>query len=176
MIETIYIEEAILQHPRVIEMLRVFRKPEKDYLWPVWWSFQSQSTKFSTAKTKTGLNPGGKIQTFCHGCPLRLWYWGKKKLLFFTHAQLFVRFAGTVFYKVCINQPIMCCLSIMKIFRMKSNNGVSKLRLKMFISSPAMIAIAWLWSRVTQFAEKFLPFFEKIPNAWLELRTRKHPG
>jgi len=29
MIETIYIEEAILQHPRVIEIIRVFRKQEK---------------------------------------------------------------------------------------------------------------------------------------------------
>jgi len=28
MIETIYIEENILQHPRVIDIVAVFRKPE----------------------------------------------------------------------------------------------------------------------------------------------------
>ena len=91
MIETIYIEENILQHPRVIEIVARFPQARTITCGRYGEVFNPKAQNFRLQKLKPALILAEKYKHFALEVPDRLWHWGKTKLLFFAHAQLFIR-------------------------------------------------------------------------------------
>ena len=86
MIETIYIEENILQHPRVIEIVTRFPQARKITCGRYSEVFNPKAQNFRLQKQKPALILAEKYKHFVMIAPSGYGIGAKKKLLFFAHA------------------------------------------------------------------------------------------
>ena len=171
MIETIYIEENILRHPRVIEIVARFPQARTITCGRYGEVFNPKAQNFRLQKGKPALILAEKYKHFALEVPAGYGI-GAKRNYYFSHMLN------------CLYDCRYCFLQGMY----QSANYVLFVNYEDFqqeikqlcVNSPAedihffsgYDCDSLALEPVTGFAEQFLPFFEHIPNAWLELRTK----
>jgi spore photoproduct lyase len=171
MIETIYIEEAILQHPRVLDIVARFPQARKVTCGRYGEVFNPKAQNFRLQKQQPALILAEKYKNFTLPAPLGYGI-GAQKNYYFSHmlnclydcrycflqgmyqSANYVLFVNYEDFQQDIRQ---LCLG-------SSNENLH------FFSGYDCDSLAL--EPVTGFAEQFLPFFATLPNAWLELRTK----
>jgi len=171
MIETLYIETAVLQHPRVIAIRQRFSQARIVTCERYGEVFNPKAQNFRLQKQQPALILAEKFQKFvlpapegygiglarnyyfshmlnclydCRYCFLQGMYQSANYLLFVNYADF-----QQQIQEICLQNPTE------QIF---------------FFSGYDCDSLAL--EPVTGFAEHFLPFFAGLPNAWLELRTK----
>ncbi|MDD5462695.1 MAG: radical SAM protein [Methylococcales bacterium] len=171
MIETIYIEENILRHPRVIEIVARFPQARKITCGRYGEVFNPKAQNFRLQKLKPALILAEKYKNFVLEAPAGYGI-GAKRNYYFSHmlnclydcrycflqgmyqSANYVLFINYEDFQQEIKQ--LCADSPSEDIHFFSGYDCDSLALE----------------PVTRFVEQFLPFFEQIPNAWLELRTK----
>jgi spore photoproduct lyase len=171
MIETIYIEEAILQHPRVIEIVTRFPQARTIMCGRYGEVFNPKAQNFRLQKQKPALILAEKYKHFVMAAPTGYGI-GAKRNYYFSHmlnclydcrycflqgmyqSANYVLFVNYEDFQDEIRQ--LCADTPTEAIHFFSGYDCDSLALE----------------PVTGFAGQFLPFFEQIPNAWLELRTK----
>ncbi len=171
MIETIYIEEKIRQHPRVIEIIKRFPQARTITCDRYGEVFNPKAQNFRLQKQKPALILAEKYRHFTMPAPLGYGI-GANKNYYFSHMLN------------CLYDCRYCFLQGMY----QSANYVLFVNYEEFLSEiqqrsaeapnePVHFFSGYdcdslALEPVTGFAEHFLPVFKQIPNAWLELRTK----
>ncbi|MFI3178911.1 MAG: DNA photolyase [Methylococcaceae bacterium] len=171
MIETIYIEENIVQHPRVIEIMTRFPQARKIICGRYGEVFNPKAQNFRLQKQKPALILAEKYKNFTMPVPSGYGI-GASRNFYFSHMLN------------CLYDCRYCFLQGMY----QSANYVLFINyedfqdeIKQRCAEPPTEAVHFFsgydcdslaLEPVTGFAEQFLPIFEAIPNAWLELRTK----
>jgi spore photoproduct lyase len=171
MIETIYIEEAILQHPRVVEIVARFPQARKIICSRYGEVFNPKAQNFRLQKQQPALILAEKYKNFALPAPLGYGI-GAIRNYYFSHmlnclydcrycflqgmyqSANYVLFINYEDFQHDIKQ--LCAESPDEKLHFFSGYDCDSLALE----------------PVTGFAEQFLPFFATLPNAWLELRTK----
>jgi spore photoproduct lyase len=171
MIETIYIEEAILQHPRVLDILARFPQARKITCGRYGEVFNPKAQNFRLQKQQPALILAEKYKNYALPAPLGYGI-GAARNYYFSHmlnclydcrycflqgmyqSANYVLFVNYEDFQQDIRQ--LCAESPDENLHFFSGYDCDSLALE----------------PVTGFAEQFLPFFATLPNAWLELRTK----
>jgi len=171
MIETIYIEEAILQHPRVLDIVARFPQARKITCGRYGEVFNPKAQNFRLQKQQPALILAEKYKNFALPAPLGYGI-GAERNYYFSHmlnclydcrycflqgmyqSANYVLFVNYEDFQQDIRQ--LCADSPDEPLHFFSGYDCDSLALE----------------PVTGFAEQFLPFFATLPNAWLELRTK----
>jgi spore photoproduct lyase len=171
MIETIYIEENILQHPRVIEIVTRFPQARKINCGRYGEVFNPKAQNFRLQKQKPALILAEKYKHYAMAVPSGYGI-GAERNYYFSHmlnclydcrycflqgmyqSANYVLFVNYEDFQHEISQ--LCADTPTEDIHFFSGYDCDSLALE----------------PVTGFAGQFLPFFENIPNAWLELRTK----
>ncbi len=171
MIETIYIEEAILQHPRVLDIVARFPQARKITCGRYGEVFNPKAQNFRLQKQQPALILAEKYKNFALPAPVGYGI-GAHKNYYFSHmlnclydcrycflqgmyqSANYVLFVNYEDFQQDIRQ--LCLESPDEKLHFFSGYDCDSLALE----------------PVTGFAEQFLPFFATLPNAWLELRTK----
>jgi len=171
MIETIYIEENILQHPRVIDIVARFPQARIITCGRYGEVFNPKAQNFRLQKQQPALILAEKYKNFALPAPTGYGI-GAKRNYYFSHmlnclydcrycflqgmyqSANYVLFVNYEDFQDDIRQ--LCAKSPAEDLHFFSGYDCDSLALE----------------PVTGFAEQFLPFFAEIPNAWLELRTK----
>lgn len=171
MIETIYIEEAVLQHPRVREISARFPQARKISCERYGEVFNPKAQNFRLQKQQPALILAEKYKNFALPAPAGYGI-GSTKNYYFSHmlnclydcrycflqgmyqSANYVLFVNYEDFQQDIRQ--LCAASPDDDIHFFSGYDCDSLALE----------------PVTGFAEQFLPFFATLPNAWLELRTK----
>jgi spore photoproduct lyase len=171
MIETIYIEENIQQHPRVQEILACFPAARNIVCGRYGEVFNPKAQNFRLQKQRPSLILAEKYKNFTLETP-KDYGIGAKRNYYFSHILN------------CLYDCRYCFLQGMY----QSANYVLFVNYEDFQSEIRRICDTYpdddihffsgydcdslALEPVTGFAEQFLPFFATLPNAWLELRTK----
>lgn len=171
MINTLYIEENILQHPRVADIVARFPAAGKITCGRYGEVFNLKAQHFRLQKQRPALILAEKYKNFALEVPIGYGI-GAKKNYYFSHmlnclydcrycflqgmyqSAHYVLFINYEDFQTDIRQ--LCDRSANEDIHFFSGYDCDSLALE----------------PVTGFAEFFLPFFDQIPNAWLELRTK----
>jgi len=171
MIETIYIEEAILQHPRVLDIVARFPQARKITCGRYGEVFNPKAQNFRLQKQQPALILAEKYKNFALPAPAGYGI-GATRNYYFSHmlnclydcrycflqgmyqSANYVLFVNYEDFQQDIRQ--LCFESPDEPLHFFSGYDCDSLALE----------------PVTRFAEQFLPFFATLPNAWLELRTK----
>jgi spore photoproduct lyase len=171
MIETIYTEEAILQHPRVLDIMARFPQARKITCSRYGEVFNPKAQNFRLQKQQPALILAEKYKNFALPAPAGYGI-GADKNYYFSHmlnclydcrycflqgmyqSANYVLFVNYEDFQQDIRQ--LCLESPDEPLHFFSGYDCDSLALE----------------PVTGFAEQFLPFFATLPNAWLELRTK----
>jgi spore photoproduct lyase len=171
MIETIYIEEAILQHPRVLDIVARFPQARKITCGRYGEVFNPKAQNFRLQKQQPALILAEKYKNFALPAPSGYGI-GAARNYYFSHmlnclydcrycflqgmyqSANYVLFVNYEDFQQDIRQ--LCDESPDENLHFFSGYDCDSLALE----------------PVTGFAEQFLPFFATLPNAWLELRTK----
>lgn len=171
MISTIYVETAVLQHSRVIEIFKRFPAAQKIVCERYGEVFNPKAQNFRLQKQQPALILAQKHSHFALPAPVGYGI-GAQKNYYFSHILN------------CLYDCRYCFLQGMY----QSANYVLFVNYEDYQQQIAEICAATpdeaihffsgydcdslALEPVTGFAEHFLPFFADIPNAWLELRTK----
>ena len=171
MIETIYIEKNILQHPRVLDIVGRFPQARKIICTRYGEVFNPKAQNFRLQKQQPALILAEKYKNFALQAPLGYGI-GATRNYYFSHilnclydcrycflqgmyqSANYVLFVNYEDFQHEIRQ--LCAESNNENLHFFSGYDCDSLALE----------------PITGFAGEFLPFFETIPNAWLELRTK----
>ena len=171
MIETIYIEKNILQHPRVLDIVGRFPQARKIICTRYGEVFNPKAQNFRLQKQQPALILAEKYKNFALQAPLGYGI-GATRNYYFSHilnclydcrycflqgmyqSANYVLFVNYEDFQHEIRQ--LCAESSNENLHFFSGYDCDSLALE----------------PITGFAGEFLPFFETIPNAWLELRTK----
>jgi spore photoproduct lyase len=171
MIETIYIEQAILQHPRVVDIVARFPRARTITCGRYGEVFNPKAQNFRLQKQQPALILAEKYKNFALPAPLGYGI-GATRNYYFSHmlnclydcrycflqgmyqSANYVLFVNYEDFQQDIRQ--LCAESPDENLHFFSGYDCDSLALE----------------PVTGFAEQFLPFFDTLPNAWLELRTK----
>jgi len=171
MIETIYIEEAILQHPRVLDIMARFPQARKIICGRYGEVFNPKAQNFRLQKQQPALILAEKYKNFALPAPTGYGI-GAARNYYFSHMLN------------CLYDCRYCFLQGMY----QSANYVLFVNYEDFQQDIRQLCQdtpdepvhffsgydcdSLALEPVTGFAEQFLPFFATLPNAWLELRTK----
>lgn len=171
MITTLYIEQAVLQHPRAIEICNRFPDAQKIVCGRYAEVFNPKAQNFRLQKQQPALVLAQKHSHFALPAPQGYGI-GATKNHYFSHVLN------------CLYDCRYCFLQGMY----QSANYVLFVNFEDYQQQIAEICAAspdeeihffsgydcdsLALEPVTGFAEHFLPFFDTLPNAWLELRTK----
>ena len=171
MIETIYIEENILQHPRVLEILARFPKANKITCGRYGEVFNPKAQNFRLQKQKPALILAEKYKHFTMLAPAGYGV-GAEHNYYFSHML-------NCLYdcRYCFLQGMYQSANYVLFVNYEDFQADIKERCAEFPDKPVHFFSGYdcdslALEPVTGFAEQFLPVFEQIPNAWLELRTK----
>ncbi len=171
MIDTIYIEEAIRQHPRVLEILARFPNAARIPCRRYGEVFNPKAQNFRLQKLKPALILAEKYQHFALPAPAGYGI-GARRNFYFSHVlnclydcrYCFLQgMYQSAHYVLFINYEDFQ-QNITQLCAQTPDEAVH------FFSGYDCDSLAL--EPVTGFAESFLPFFAGLPNAWLELRTK----
>ncbi len=170
MFETIYIETALLEHPRVKAVCARFPKARLIECARYGEVFNPKAQNFRLQKQKPALILAQKHQQFALPAPLG-YHIGARHNYYFSHIlnclydcrycflQGMYQSANYVWfvnYEDYQQQIAQLCAQHSEPVHFFSGYDCDSLALE----------------PITEFAAQFLPFFESLPNAWLELRTK----
>lgn len=171
MIETLYIEEAVLKHPRVLDIIARFPQARTIICGRYGEVFNPKAQNFRLQKQQPALILAEKYKNFALPAPLGYGI-GATRNYYFSHmlnclydcrycflqgmyqSANYVLFVNYEDFQQDIRQ--LCAESPNENLHFFSGYDCDSLALE----------------PVTGFAEQFLPFFETVPNAWLEIRTK----
>ncbi|HEY8159673.1 MAG TPA: DNA photolyase [Methylobacter sp.] len=171
MIEVIYIEEAILQHPRVLDIMARFPQARKITCGRYGEVFNPKAQNFRLQKQQPALILAEKYKNFALPAPEGYGI-GAKRNYYFSHML-------NCLYdcRYCFLQGMYQSANYVLFVNYEDfQQDIRQLCEKMpdepvhFFSGYDCDSLAL--EPVTGFAEQFLPFFATLPNAWLELRTK----
>ncbi len=171
MIETIYIEENILQHPRVQEILSRFSHARKIVCQRYGEVFNPNTQHFRTQKQKPALILAEKYKNFVLEAPIgygigadRNYYFSHMMNCLYDCRYCFLQgMYSSANYVLFVNYEDFQH-DIRKICENSPEQDIH------FFSGYDCDSLAL--EPVTGFAGAFMPFFEGIANGWLELRTK----
>ncbi|MCD2449549.1 DNA photolyase [Methylicorpusculum oleiharenae] len=171
MIDTIYIEESIANHPRVDEICARFPNARKIGCQRYGEVFNPRAQNFRLQKLKPALILAEKYQRFVLEAPGGYGI-GAQKNYYFSH-MLNCLYDCRYCFLQGMYQSAHFVLFVnyedyqQEILRISQSAGNEMTH---FFSGYDCDSLAL--EPVTGFAESFLPVFETLPNAWLELRTK----
>ena len=171
MIETIYIEENIVQHPRVIEIMTRFPQARKIICGRYGEVFNPKAQNFRLQKQKPALILAEKYKNFTMPVPSGYGI-GASRNFYFSHML-------NCLYdcRYCFLQGMYQSANYVLFINYADFQDEIKQRCAETPTEPVHFFSGYdcdslALEPVTGFAEQFLPIFEAIPNAWLELRTK----
>jgi spore photoproduct lyase len=171
MIETIYIEENIVQHPRVIEIMTRFPQARKIICGRYGEVFNPKAQNFRLQKQKPALILAEKYKNFTMPVPSGYGIGGSRNF-YFSHML-------NCLYdcRYCFLQGMYQSANYVLFINYEDFQDEIKQRCAETPTEPVHFFSGYdcdslALEPVTGFAEQFLPIFETIPNAWLELRTK----
>jgi len=171
MIDTIYIEEAILQHPRVVDILARFPKARRISCERYTQVFNPKAQNFRLQKQNPALILAEKYQHFALPAPAGYGI-GAAKNYYFSHVlnclydcrYCFLQgMYQSAHYVLFVNYEDFQA-EITQLCQQSPNEPLH------FFSGYDGDSLAL--EPVTRFAEHFLDFFAELPTAFLELRTK----
>jgi spore photoproduct lyase len=171
MIETLYIEEKLLKHPRVIEIAARFPNARKITCGRYGEVFNPKAQNFRLQKRQPALILAEKFKNFVLRTPSTYGI-GASKNFYFSHML-------NCLYdcRYCFLQGMYQSAHYVLFVNYEDfGNEIRRLSLDHsdeqvhFFSGYDCDSLAL--EPVTGFAAYFLPFFATLPNAWLELRTK----
>ncbi len=171
MIETIYIEENIVQHPRVIEIMTRFPQARKIICGRYGEVFNPKAQNFRLQKQKPALILAEKYKNFTMSVPLGYGI-GASRNFYFSHMLNCLYDCRYCFLQGMYQSANYVLFINYEDFQdeIKQRCAETPTEAVHFFSGYDCDSLAL--EPVTGFAEQFLPIFETIPNAWLELRTK----
>ena len=171
MIETIYIEAAILQHPRVIEIVTRFPQARKITCGRYGEVFNPKAQNFRLQKQKPALILAEKYKHFTLPAPAGYGI-GAKRNYYFSHILNCLYDCRYCFLQGMYQSANYVLFVNYEDFQHEIRQRCAETPAEAvhFFSGYDCDSLAL--EPVTGFAGQFLPFFEQIPNAWLELRTK----
>ena len=171
MIETIYIEENIVQHPRVIEIMTRFPQARKIICGRYGEVFNPKAQNFRLQKQKPALILAEKYKNFTMPVPSGYGI-GASRNFYFSHML-------NCLYdcRYCFLQGMYQSANYVLFINYEDFQDEIKQRCAETPTEPVHFFSGYdcdslALEPVTGFAEQFLPIFEATPNAWLELRTK----
>ncbi len=171
MIETIYIEEAILHHPRVLDIVARFPQARTISCGRYGEVFNPKAQNFRLQKQQPALILAEKYKNYALEAP-KGYGIGAARNYYFSH-MLNCLYDCRYCFLQGMYQSANYVLFVnyedfqQDIRRLCSESPSDDLH---FFSGYDCDSLAL--EPVTGFAEQFLPFFATLPNAWLELRTK----
>lgn len=171
MIDTLYIEENVLPHPRVADLLRRFPKARQIICGRYGEVFNPKAQNFRLQKRRPALILAEKHKNFMLEAPSGYGI-GARRNYYFSHMlnclydcrYCFLQgMYQSAHYVLFVNYEDFQ-ESIRELCAEFQNEDIH------FFSGYDCDSLAL--EPVTGFAEHFLPFFDRLPNAWLELRTK----
>ena len=171
MIETIYIEENIVQHPRVIEIMTRFPQARKIICGRYGEVFNPKAQNFRLQKQKPALILAEKYRNFTMPVPSGYGI-GASRNFYFSHMLNCLYDCRYCFLQGMYQSANYVLFINYEDFQdeIKQRCAETPTEAVHFFSGYDCDSLAL--EPVTGFAEQFLPIFETIPNAWLELRTK----
>jgi len=171
MIETIYIEENIVQHPRVIEIMTRFPQARKIICGRYGEVFNPKAQNFRLQKQKPALILAEKYKNFTMPVPSGYGI-GASRNFYFSHMLNCLYDCRYCFLQGMYQSANYVLFINYEDFQdeIKQRCAETPTEAVHFFSGYDCDSLAL--EPVTGFAERFLPIFEAIPNAWLELRTK----
>jgi len=171
MIETIYIEENIVQHPRVIEIMTRFPQARKIICGRYGEVFNPKAQNFRLQKQKPALILAEKYKNFTMPVPSGYGI-GASRNFYFSHMLNCLYDCRYCFLQGMYQSANYVLFINYEDFQdeIKQRCVETPTEAVHFFSGYDCDSLAL--EPVTGFAEQFLPIFETIPNAWLELRTK----
>ena len=171
MIETIYIEENIVQHPRVIEIMTRFPQARKLICGRYGEVFNPKAQNFRLQKQKPALILAEKYKNFTMPVPSGYGI-GASRNFYFSHMLNCLYDCRYCFLQGMYQSANYVLFINYEDFQdeIKQRCAETPTEAVHFFSGYDCDSLAL--EPVTGFAEQFLPIFEAIPNAWLELRTK----
>ncbi|MGZ8226678.1 MAG: spore photoproduct lyase family protein [Methylococcaceae bacterium] len=171
MIETIYIEENIQRHPRVIEIMGRF--PQADIIICDRYThvFNAKAQNFRLQKLKPALILAEKYQKFVLEAPSGYGI-GASRNYYFSHMLNCLYDCRYCFLQGMYQSAHYVLFVNYEDFQneIRQISADSPTQEIHFFSGYDCDSLAL--EPVTGFAGEFLPFFEQLPNVWLELRTK----
>ena len=171
MIETIYIEENIVQHPRVIEIMTRFPQARKIICGRYGEVFNPKAQNFRLQKQKPALILAEKYKNFTMPVPSGYGI-GASRNFYFSHMLNCLYDCRYCFLQGMYQSANYVLFINYEDFQdeIKQRCAETPTEAVHFFSGYDCDSLAL--EPVTGCAEQFLPIFETIPNAWLELRTK----
>ncbi len=171
MIETIYIEEAVLQHPRVAEIVARFPNARKISCGRYGEVFNPKAQNFRLQKQKPALILAEKYKHFTMSAPAGYGI-GANRNYYFSHMLNCLYDCRYCFLQGMYQSANYVLFVNYEDFQdeIRQRCADTSAEAVHFFSGYDCDSLAL--EPVTGFAGQFLPFFEQIPNAWLELRTK----
>ena len=171
MIETIYIEENIVQHPRVIEIMTRFPQARKIICGRYGEVFNPKAQNFRLQKQKPALILAEKYKNFTMPVPSGYGI-GARRNFYFSHMLNCLYDCRYCFLQGMYQSANYVLFINYEDFQdeIKQRCAETPTEAVHFFSGYDCDSLSL--EPVTGFAEQFLPIFETIPNAWLELRTK----
>ena len=171
MIETIYIEENIVQHPRVIEIMTRFPQARKIICGRYGEVFNPKAQNFRLQKQKPALILAEKYKNFTMPVPSGYGI-GASRNFYFSHMLNCLYDCRYCFLQGMYQSANYVLFINYEDFQdeIKQRCAETPTEAVHFFSGYDCDSLAL--EPVTGFAEQFLPIFEATPNAWLELRTK----
>ncbi len=171
MIDTIYIEENIRQHPRTLSLCERFPQARKIICERYGEVFNPKAQNFRLQKQSPALILAEKYKNFALPAPPNYGI-GAEKNYYFSHMLNCLYDCRYCFLQGMFQSANYVLFVNYEDFQADIRQ-ISKANPKEeihFFSGYDCDSLAL--EPVTGFAEDFLPFFAEIPNAWLELRTK----
>ncbi len=171
MIETIYIEKNVRQHPRVLNILTRFPDARTVNCERYGEVFNPKSQNFRLQKQKPALILAEKHQHFTLETP-KGYGIGADRNYYFSHMLNCLYDCRYCFLQGMYQSANYVLFVNFEDFEDEMRQVCAKFPTEdiHFFSGYDCDSLAL--EPVTGFAEAFLPFFETLPNAWLELRTK----
>ena len=171
MIETIYIEEAVLQHPRAAEIVARFPHARKITCGRYGEVFNPKAQNFRLQKQKPALVLAEKYKHFTMSAPAGYGI-GANRNYYFSHMLNCLYDCRYCFLQGMYQSANYVLFVNYEDFQdeIRQRCADTSAEAVHFFSGYDCDSLAL--EPVTGFAGQFLPFFEQIPNAWLELRTK----
>ena len=171
MIETIYIEEAIREHPRTLKICAKFPKARKISCNRYGEVFNPKAQNFRLQKQKPALILAEKFKNFVLEAPPGYGI-GANRNYYFSHMLNCLYDCRYCFLQGMFQSANYLLFVNYEDFQddIRSISAEFADEAMHFFSGYDCDSLAL--EPVTNFAEEFMPVFKSIPNAWLELRTK----
>jgi spore photoproduct lyase len=171
MIETIYIEAAILQHPRVLDIVSRFPRARTITCDRYGEVFNPKAQNFRLQKQNPALILAEKYKHFTTETPNGYGI-GAERNYYFSHMLNCLYDCRYCFLQGMYQSAHYVLFVNYEDFQadIKQRCAETPDEAVHFFSGYDCDSLAL--EPVSSFAQQFIPFFEQIPNAWLELRTK----